>query len=347
MPMDRRRLLATVLPIAAVPLLTSACGLGEPSQAGGVKNKLRLAGLLPGKAHDGSWSELGLKGLRAAHDLLGADITYQDRVDDIPKSLGTMQKWVDDGYNVVWTHGSQFTQVALKLAEKNPAVTVISEDDKHPDDIPPNLWVLDREFHVGFYPLGVLAARTTKTGKIGYVTGLSLTFTFAEVHAMEQAFRDLGLKDLELHTHWTGDFDDPVKGRAATEKMLEEGCDVIVSGLDQGTEGLLKAVRERPVGKAWGTGLYTDKHDLAPDHFLSACLTDFATPVVDILSRVRAGERSGYYPMGFESGLLIRRPNASDKVRGEVQSAIEKVMRGDIVVKEDLHKPDGAPPPIA
>jgi basic membrane protein A len=328
--MDRRRFLSTLLPIASAPLLTSACGLGAPSAAGGVQNKLRL------------------KGLTAAHDLLGAEIIYQDQVDDIPNSLDTMQTWVDDGYNVVWTHGSQFTQVALKLAEKNPAVTVISEDDAHPGDIPPNLWVLDREFHVGFYPLGVLAARTTKTGKIGYVTGLSLTFTFAEVHAMEQAFQDLGLAgQLELRTAWTGDFDDPAKGQAATEKMLREGCDVIVSGLDQGTEGLLRAVRQRPAGRAWGTGLYTDKHDLAPDHFLSACLTDFATPVVDILSRVRAGERSGYYPMGFESGLLIRRPNASDKVRGEVQSVIEKVMRGDIVVKENLNRPAGAPKPVA
>lgn len=358
--MNRRRFLSTALPLVAAPFVASGCGTGVGARASQAKNKLRLATILPGKSDDGSYSQLGMEGIRAAQKLLGADVVFKTDVNDIDKSLSIMQGWVADGYNTVWTHGSQFSQVAMRLAEQNAAVTVISEDDRVPADIPPNLWVLDRNFHTPFYPVGVLAARTTKTRKIGYVAGLSLRFTFAELHALKQAVADVGTtpgdgdrnrdrdsdSDIEVLSTWTEDFDDPVKGRTAAQELLSKGCDVIISGLDLGTQGLLEAVKAKAQGTAWATGLYTNTQGLAPDHYLTGVLTDFTTPVVDILSRIRAGERSGYYPMDFESGLLLSNINASENIRNEVQTAIDKVMRGEVKVNKNINKPAEAPPPI-
>lgn len=353
--MNRRRFLSTALPLVAAPFVVSGCGSTLGAGASQAKNKLRLATVLPGKADDGAYSQIGMDGIRAAEKLLGAEVVYKTDVNDIEKSLGIMQNWVGDGYNTIWTHGSQFSQVALQLAEKNPNVTVISEDDREPADIPPNLWVLDRNFHTPFYPLGVLAARVTKTRKIGYVAGLSLRFTFAEFHAIKQAVADVGGtasgdrdrdRDIEVIATWTGDFDDPGKGRNATQDLLSQGCDVIISGLDLGTQGLLEAVKAKPRGQVWGTGLYTNTQNLAPDHYLTGVLTDFTTPVVDILTRIRSGERSGYYPMDFESGLVLSTINASEQIRNEVQGTIDKVMRGDIKVTKNTGRPSGAPAPL-
>ena len=68
----------------------------------------------------------------------------------------------------------------------------IAEGDSNLENPPANLWFIDRNFHVGFYGIGALAARATKTGKIGYIGGVTLPFSYAEVHAIQQAIKDSG-----------------------------------------------------------------------------------------------------------------------------------------------------------
>ena len=76
----------------------------------------------------------------------------------MPDAERVLREYVADGYNVVWTHGSQFYDATVAVAAEAPDVVFIAEQDTQPADIPENVWVLDRNFHLAFYPLGVLAA---------------------------------------------------------------------------------------------------------------------------------------------------------------------------------------------
>ena len=103
-----------------------------------------------------------------------------------------LREYVADGYTVIWTHGSQFYDATVAVAAEAPDVTFIAEQDTEPADVPENVWVLDRNFHLAFYPLGVLAAAVSQSGQIAYLGGVTLPFSYSEVHAVEQALEDSG-----------------------------------------------------------------------------------------------------------------------------------------------------------
>lgn len=158
----------------------------------------------------------------------------------------------------------------MELAKEFPDVHFIAEGDAPIADPPANVWVIDRNFHVGFYGVGALAALQSKTGKIGYLGGLTLPFSNAEVHAMRQAIADLGVA-VELKPVWVGDFNDPTKARELADAMIAEDIDVIVGSLNLGMVGVFEAAKNagKPV---WVTAKYSDKSSFAPDQYLSSDL---------------------------------------------------------------------------
>ena len=122
----------------------------------------------------------------------------------------------------------------------------------------------------------MLAGAATKTGKIGYVGGLSLPFSYSEVHAMEQALKDMG-STAKITPVWTGDFNDPAKAQQITTQLLDQGNDVIVGSLNLGMVGAFQAVKGKPAGVVI-TAKYTDKSQFDPAHYASSSIYDFTRP---------------------------------------------------------------------
>jgi len=247
-----------------------------------------------------------------------------------------IRDYVDQGYNVVWTHGGQFVTQTVAMANQFPNVTFIAEGDVLVENPPANLWFVTRNFHTGFYAVGVTAAMASKTGKIGYISGATLPFSYAEVHAIQQAIKEQNL-DVELITVWTGDFNDPAKARQATDALIADGVDVIIGSLNLGMVGVFESVKAS--GKTvLVTAKYSDKTTYAPDNYITALLYDFSGPLKEILQKVQKGEKGGAYPLGFNSGVSLQSP--LQNVPGELQPKIDSIMNdikdGKITVENDV-----------
>jgi basic membrane protein A len=270
-------------------------------------------------------------GVTAVEKELGVEIAYSEKV-AVPDVEGVMREYIDDGYNIIFTHGSQFISQTKDLATQFPDVYFIGESDAPLEDAPDNMWVIDRNFHIGFYAIGAVAAKQTQTGKIGYIGGLSLPFTYAEVHAVEQAIDDLGL-DVEVHAAWAGDFNDPTKARELADAMLKEDVDVIIGSLNLGMFGLFEAVKAAP-GQAWATAKYVDKASFAPDHYITSVIYDWEGPLKEIVQKIMEGETGGYYPLGFDTGVALQLPlqNVSDELNGEAEQLVADIESGKIEV---------------
>ncbi len=329
------RCLALALGLVLVVAGCGGDGGSAPSGTGGGE-QLKVAAVFPGSTTDADYNALGLLALEAARKSTGIQTATSESV-PVPDVERVMREYLADGFSVVWTHGSQFYEATAKLAQQNPDVTFIGEFDAKPASPPPNLWVIDRNFHVGFYPLGVLAAGATKTGKIGYVGGLSLPFSYSEVHAMQQAVRDRGAK-AQILPVWTGDFNDPAAAQQITSQLLSQNVDVIVGSLNLGMVGAFQAVKGQPAGKVKVTAKYTDKSQFAPEHYVTSVLYDFEKPFVDILAKVRAGERGGYYPLGFETGVSLQTPlrNLDAEVAKQVEQVVADVRSGKTAVEKNV-----------
>jgi basic membrane protein A len=315
----------------------AACGNGsEPTGDGSTGGGLKIAAIFSGPTNDADYNAIGLAALNAAK-ADGAEVSFSEKV-AVPDVEARLNEAVGDGNTVIWTHGSQFADATVKVAKDNPDVNFIAEYDGEYKDLPANVWTIDRQFHLGFYGMGIFASKLSKTGTVGYVGGLSLPFSFAEVHAMEQAFTESGA-NVTLKPVWTGDFNDAAKAQQFTAQLLQSGADVIVGSLNQGAAGTFQAFEGKPAGAGWVTAKYTDKSASAGEHYAGSLEYDFTKPLSDVLDKIETGTTTGRYPLGFETGVTVK---MSDNVPADVKAAVEeamaKVKNGSITVKLDTTK---------
>lgn len=303
--------------LALVATLLAACGGNA-----GATDELRVAAIFSGPTTDADYNALGLQALQQAEEN-GAEIAYSESV-PVPDIERVLQEYVAEGYNVIWTHGSQFYDATANIAEQNPEVNFIGEFDGHPEGQPDNVWVIDRNFHTVFYPLGILAAHLTESGNIGYLGGLSLPFSYSEVHAVEQAIADSG-QDATLNPVWSGDFNDTVKAQQLTSQLISGGNDVIVTSLNLGVVGAFTAVTATEPGSTWITVKYTDKSSNGPEHYAATVLYDFTDPLISILDNIGSGETQGYYQISFGAGASV---DVADTIPAEVSTEVEAAIAG-------------------
>jgi basic membrane protein A len=307
----------------------------EPPAAEEPAKEYKLAAIFPGVITDNDYNTLAYVGMTGAQEALGIEAVYSESV-AVPDVDRVMREYVDAGYNIIWTHGGQFITQTVELAKLFPDVVFIGEGDAPVADAPANFWFIDRNFNVGFYAIGATAALATKTGKIAYLGGQALPFSYQEVHAIQQAIADLGV-NVELVPVWTADFNDPAKTRQLADALIADGVDVIMGSVNLGMVGVFEAAKATTDKKVLITAKYSDKTSFGPDNYITALLYDFKGPLVEIISKIQAGETGGYYPLGFDTGVKLQTPlqNVDPEVAAKVDEIIQKVMDGTIVVVKD------------
>lgn len=291
----------------------------------------KLAAIFPGTITDADYNTLGHVGITAVHDDLGVEIAFSESV-PVPDVDRVMREYIDDGANIIFTHGGQFLNQTMELAQEFPDLYFIAEADAEIPDAPPNVWVIVRNMEIGAYGGGAVAAQMTETGKIGYITGLTLPFTYAEFHAIEQAISDLGL-DVEVIPVWVGDFNDPSKARELADALIADDVDVIITSLNLGTLGVLEAAKAAD-SNVQVIAKYTDKSEFSPDHYVTSMLYDFAEPLTDIVSNIENGQSGGMYQLGFDTGIGLQLPlqHTSDELNSAIEALLADMEAGNVKV---------------
>jgi basic membrane protein A len=300
-------------------------------------DSFNLVAIFPGVVTDADFNTLGYIGINEVQRDLDINTAYVENVAEYDLDA-IIRGYIADGYNIVWAHGGQYVDTTVDLARHFPNVYFIAEGDEPVADPPANLWFIDRNFQVGFYLIGATAALSTRTGKIGYIGGARLPFSYAEVHAIEQAIRDLGKENsVELIAVWVGDFNDPIKARELAEGLIAQNVDFIMGSLNLGMYGAFEAVRAVPNKKVLISAKYIDKSGFAPDQYVTSLLYDFSTPLKDIIQKISMGETGGYYPLDFTAGKSLQLPftNVDPSVESQVSALLDQIINGTIIVIKD------------
>ncbi|MDV3222393.1 hypothetical protein, partial [Intrasporangium sp.] len=73
------------------------------------------------------------------------------------------------------------------------------------------------------------------------------------------------------------------------------------------------------------------------EHYATSTIYDFTKPLDDMLTKIKAGETNGYYPLGFDAGVSIQEPkNVDDGVVDKVNQAVADIKAGKITVEKNL-----------
>jgi len=299
----------------------SLCTTG-PAAAGTPGVKMGM--ILPGTIQDSDFNTLGYVALQEIQKQLGVTVSHSEQV-AVADAERVAREYLGSGHTIIAFHGAQYLTMVQKLASQFPQASFIIISQGR--SFPPNVWNITRRFHEGFYPLGVLAARVTKSNRIGYISGIRLPDFISSLNAAYEAVKQYNPK-AEFVYAFTGDQNDPVKARQAVEAQIAKGADVIISALNLGVLGIVEAARaaKSPV---LVTSFYTDKSSLAPKVFLTSLTLDFGRPYLAIVENILKGSRGGNFDMRPGHGMeLSPIANTSPEVAKEVQAVFQDVARG-------------------
>lgn len=329
--------------LAALALLAAAPG-GSLAAGHDGTQRLRVGAVFPGVVADKDFNELGHKALVNARERLGVGFSFAQKVspDDAAR---VMRAQIEGGHNVIWGHGGQFLPAVLELCGLYPDVAFIAEAELPVAGVCPNVHVLGREYHKGFYVLGALAARVTRTNVIGYIGGLHQPFSRAQVNAALSAIRAYNPQATLRHVN-VGDFNDPMHARQAAQEFIEEGCDVILSGLNMGNFGVIEAVNDSS-SRVFFTTVYASKEEFSPGSFLTADLFDFTEPLIQALSRTARGMPGGFAPMAWKEGgaryTLFPIANVPAEIDAQMRALARDIEEGRVTPPYDQDSVPGNP----
>jgi len=298
----------------------------------------KMAAIFPGSIQDADWNAIGYTALQNVNEELGLEVSYSEQV-AVPDISRVVNEYISLGNNIIWIHGTQFNSAVFDIAEKNPNITFIVQQDTPIQQDFENVIQIKRDYYIGHYVLGALASEVTETGKIGFVGGLKISWTIGVVNAIQQAVQDHN-PQVEFEYIYVGSFNDPLKTKQATETLINRNVDIIMSGVNLGNYGMFRAVEDanRPT---YVTSIYTDKTDLAPDHFLTSDLFRYNDLLVEIVQGIiNENKTSGLYNMeyGPDKGRYIKLPvnNVSEETNEWIEDIAQKVASGEIEVEEKL-----------
>ncbi len=245
----------------AVTLLLT--GLG--SQAFGA-DAFRFGLLLVGPYNDHGWSQAHYEGGKALEkEVPGAEMIYIDKVNPADRPGVTIPQLVDDlvekGCTLVFATSDDMKDGILQAALEHPEVYFVhvSGDQVLTGKAPKNLSNLMGRMEYGKMMAGLVAALTTRTGKIAYLGPLINEETrrlaascYLGARYGWEKIRGKPAAELGFKVNWIG-FWFNIPGVTAdptqvSQNFFNSGYDVIVSGIDT-TEALVVADQKRKEGK--------------------------------------------------------------------------------------------------
>jgi len=256
-------------------------------------------------------------------DELGAEVAYSEQVaaSDFEE---VFRGYAMEGYNLIFGHGFQFGEPALKVAPEFPDTKFIITSTNITQE--PNVGsILNDSLQQGFLA-GVVAGLMTESNYVGSVGGMEIP----SIIAFQEGFL-LGVKyvnpEAKAVIPYTGNFYDAAQAKEMAIAMINEGADIITHDADKAGLGVIEAGKEYGIPTIGAIG---DQHSLSPETVVTSALNDMAMALVTVAKLVQEGKFSPKnYVMGVAEGCVGLAPYYSweDKLDKEIKDKIAQIVK--------------------
>ena len=167
----------------------------------------------------------------------------------------------------------------------------------------PNVQSITFKEHEGSFVVGVIAAKTSKTGKVGFVGGMDIPLISRFGCGYAQGVKNVNANN-EVFANMTGtDFHawtDPVKGGELARSQMDRGADIVYAAAGATGQGVLKAAAE--AGK-FGIGVDSNQNGLFPGHVLTSMVKHVDVATYDSFMDAKKGTwKPGHVVLGLKEG---------------------------------------------
>lgn len=336
----RRNFLGATAALAATAGL-AGCGGGSAStteSAGGAgadaaSYKIEMV-TDTGGVSDQSFNQSSWEGLQQLESDKGWEVSYIESKQESDYATN-LDKAVDDEANLVWGIGFNMADAVAHSAQTNPDVQFAIIDNAY-DESQSNLTGVTFRAQEPSFLVGYIAARTTKTNKIGFVGGITGVvidqFDYGYRAGVDYANKEAGTS-VEVQGQYADSFSDAAKGKAIASKMFSDGCDIVFHAAGGAGAGVIEAAKE---ANQYAIGVDRDQNYLAPDNVITSALKRVDKAIIEVSTQIEAGTLKGgsNIELGFKEDC-VGIPEKHDLIADDVYQAAlalsEKIKDGSIV----------------
>jgi Uncharacterized ABC-type transport system, periplasmic component/surface lipoprotein len=288
---------------------------------------MKIAVVFVGTLHDQGFNAVALAGAERARCLPGAEIEIVSGVpfepDAMAQALTGVAAWAE---GIVFI-GGQGNRVVPSAAAAFPdrAFAVVQGEVTGP-----NLASYDVLQEESAFLAGVLAARMTRTGIVGHLSGHRVTpgLKGRAAYVSGVTYADPAVRVL---TGFCGTQDDNAVTRLWTEGLAGEGADIVFTMLNGARQGAIDACRARGIRQI---GNATDWCATDPAVFVASAVAAIDRGVERAIADLLAGVRpDGIVPLGLASGdavSLAMAPDVPAPVRHEIAAVAARLAAGTL-----------------
>jgi simple sugar transport system substrate-binding protein len=216
-------------------LAAAAMGLALASLSGASaqdkpQDKLKVGFIYVGPVGDMGWTyqhEVGRKNI-ADQFKDKIDTTYLENVNEGPDAERSIEQLVRAGNKLIYTTSFGFMDATAKVAKKYPNVMFEHATGYKRDK---NLATYSGRFYEGRYIQGVIAAKMSKSGTIGYIGSFPIPEVVSGINAMMLGAQSVR-PDMKVKIIWVNSWYDPGKEAAAARALADQGADVLTQHTD-------------------------------------------------------------------------------------------------------------------
>jgi simple sugar transport system substrate-binding protein len=313
-----RKSLITVA-IAAAALTAT----GSPAPAA---EKLKIGFIYVGPVGDFGWSyqhDEARKGMVAA---LGDKIetTFLENVSEGPDAERSIEQLARAGNKLIFTTSFGFMDSTVKVARKYPNVMF-----EHATGFKraPNLATYAGRFYEGRYIQGIIAAKMSKKGVLGYIGSFPIPEVISGINATMLGAQSVN-PNIKVKIIWVNTWFDPGKEADAAKALADQGADVLMQHTDSAAAMQIAAQRG-----ILAFGQDSDMSKFGPKSQLTAIVNNWAPYYTQRAKDMLDGTwKSGDIWGGLKSKLVTMAPytNMPDDVKALAQKTEAAITDGSL-----------------
>lgn len=302
--------------------LTSMDHLETINETGHSASKIRVALLLEGPTYDQGWNSSALESLTELHEKYGFSLEVANNLkpDQITE---VARKFASNGYDLILGHGVIFSEPFTQVAVFYPQTRFVSFNGEAPHN---NQTTIRYDMKPAGRLIGMLAAKMSKTNKVGYIL-VDKPTEYAQLEGFREGVAHSGPRT-NVITGKVPDFNDITGAVRVTREMIVQGVDVIYT---TGDSFNLEVITEAQRSHVYSIGYIADQRYIAPEYVLGSMVQDVRQCYRAIMDQFTIGKLpTGKVMYGLAEGvnhLSPYGPMVPKEIREEIDRELKRLIQ--------------------
>ena len=327
-----KKLTSLLILILCVGFVLTGCGPEKKDK------QFKAAFVYVGPIGDSGWTSAHNEGRKSLEEI-GIQTNAVESAPEGAEAERVITQFASEGYDVIFTTSFGYMDTTIKVAEKFPNV-VLGHCSGYKRA--KNVFTYFGRMYQPTYLSGIIAGKTTKSNKIGYVAPVQIPEVIRLINAFTLGVRSVN-PDAEVHIVWIGTWVNPPLEMEAANALIDAGCDIIATGADSAAP--MQAAEKKGL---YSLGYGSDARNKAPNSFLTAPMWDWSVVYKDVIQKIKAGftdwENLDYWD-GLESGVVKLAPYSKlvpSDIQEMVNARAEELKKNDDIFVGPIKDQSGA-----